>query len=215
MRTNAAEVVAHNDTSRRPHAKQDAKAKPLQIYFIRHGETEWSRLGKHTSYTDLALTPEGEAMAVRLATMLKDVDFSLVLTSPRLRARATSELAGLAQAQIEPNLAEWHYGHFEGLRSAEISQLHPEWSLWQHGAPGGETPSEVGARADQLITRLVQCTGAVALFSHGHFGRVLAARWIGQPVLMGQHFTLDPASISILGFDPHHPDRRVIRSWNS
>ena len=215
MHTNAAKAVDDINAPGQQHAKADGISTALQIYFIRHGETEWSRSGKHTSHTDLPLTQQGEVMALRLATTLKDVHFSLVLTSPRLRARATSELAGLAHAQIEPNLAEWNYGNFEGLRSAEISRSHPEWSLWQHGAPGGETPAEVGARADQLITRLLHCAGTVALFSHGHFGRVLAARWIAQPVLVGQHFTLDPASISILGFDPHHPDRRVIRSWNT
>ena len=187
----------------------------LQIYFIRHGETEWSRTGRHTSHTDLPLTLNGEAMARQLAGTLHSMHFDLVLSSPRVRARATCELAGFTQAHVEPNLAEWNYGDFEGLRSAEISQMQPEWNLWQHGAPGGETPAEVGARADQLITRLLQCTGKVALFSHGHFGRVLATRWIGQPVSVGQRFALDPASISVLGFEPHHPDRRVICRWNN
>ena len=188
---------------------------PLQIYFIRHGETEWSRSGKHTSHTDLPLTANGEAMARELATTLKNMRFELVLTSPRLRARSTCELAGFVGAQIEANLAEWNYGDYEGLRSADISKLNPEWSLWQHGSPGGETPAEVGARADELITRLRSCSGKVALFSHGHFGRVLAARWLGLPVSVGQHFAIDPASISILGFEPHHPQLRVIRLWNA
>ena len=187
----------------------------LQIYFIRHGETEWSRLGKHTSYTDLSLTANGEAMARQLAVTLKNMHFSQVLSSPRLRAYSTCELAGLPQPQIEANLAEWNYGAYEGVRSADIRLLNPEWNLWQHGSPGGETPAEVAARADQLITRLLGYTGAVALFSHGHFGRVFAARWIGQPVSLGQHFAIDAASVSILGFDPHHSQRRVIRVWNA
>ena len=196
-------------------AGKAANSAPLQIYFIRHGETEWSRAGKHTSHTDLPLTAKGEATARQLATRLKDIHFSLVLTSPRLRARATCELAGLINAQVEANLAEWNYGEFEGLRSAEISYLHPAWSLWEQGSPGGEAPADVAARADQVITRLLRCAGNVALFSHGHFGRALAARWIAQPVSVGQHFALDPASISILGFEPHHPERRVICKWNT
>ncbi len=188
---------------------------PLQVYFIRHGETEWSRSGKHTSHTDLPLTKKGEAMARQLSDTLKDIEFTQVWISPRVRARSTCELAGLEHAQVELNLMEWNYGDFEGLRSSEILQLQPDWNLWEHGSPAGETPAQVAARADTLITRILSCTGKVALFSHGHFGRVLAARWIGLPLLVGQHFALDPASISILGFEPHHPQTRVIALWNA
>jgi broad specificity phosphatase PhoE len=193
---------------------------PLQIYFIRHGETAWSLSGQHTGRTDLPLTPRGEAMARRLATTLKGITFSLVLTSPRLRARATCELAGLSgsgdeSAQTEPNLAEWDYGDYEGLRTAEIHQLHPDWDVWKDGCPGGEMPADAGERADGLIARLSDLTGNVALFSHGQFGRVLAARWIGLPVIQGQHFAIDPASTSILSFEADHPQRRVISLWNA
>jgi broad specificity phosphatase PhoE len=189
---------------------------PLQVYFMRHGETVWSLSGQHTGRTDIPLTPHGQTMASALATTLKGITFSLVLTSPRLRARATCELAGLgAGAQTEEDLAEWDYGDYEGLRSGEILVLHPGWDMWQDGCPGGEIPAAVGARADRLIARLGDLHGKVALFSHGHFGRVLAARWIGLPVAQGQHFALDPASISILSFETSHPQRRVISLWNS
>ena len=192
---------------------------PLQVYLIRHGETAWSLSGQHTGRTELPLTPHGETMARQLAPVLKGIDFSLVLTSPRLRARATCELAGLARtgddaARVEPNLAEWDYGDYEGLRTAEVHELHPGWDLWDDGCPGGEMPDDAGRRADHLIVRLTGLTGNVALFSHGQFGRVLAARWIGLPVARGQHFSLDPASISRLGFEADHPGRRVIELWN-
>jgi probable phosphoglycerate mutase len=192
----------------------------LQIYFIRHGETAWSQSGQHTGCTDLPLTPHGELMARNLAPALKDIPFSLVLTSPRLRARTTCELAGLAgsgdtRAETEPNLAEWDYGDYEGLRTTEIRQRHPDWDVWEDGCPGGEMPADTGARADVLIARLRGLAGKVALFSHGQFGRVLAARWIGLPVAAGQHFAIDPASIGILGFETDHPQRRVISLWNA
>jgi len=188
----------------------------LQIYFIRHGETAWSLTGQHTGRTDLPLTPQGQKMAEQLATTLKDVAFSLVLTSPRLRARATCQAAGLGSAaQIEPNLAEWDYGSYEGLRTTEVHMHHPGWDVWKDGCPGGEMPADVGARADRVIARLQDVSGKVALFSHGHFGRALAARWIGLPVAQGQHFTIDPASIGIFGFENGHPHRRVIVLWNT
>ena len=194
--------------------------KPLKLYLIRHGETAWSLTGQHTGRTDLPLTPHGQEMAAQLATALKDISFSLVLTSPRLRARATCAGAGLsAAAQVEPNLAEWDYGDYEGLRSAQIHESHPGWNVWEDGCPGGETPADVGGRADRLIARLhdfgAEVGGNVALFSHGQFGRALAARWIGLPVAQGQHFTIDPASISSFGFETNRPQRRVISLWNA
>jgi broad specificity phosphatase PhoE len=189
---------------------------PLQIYFIRHGETEWSLSGQHTGRTDLPLTPHGESMARALASTLKGITFSMVLTSPRLRARSTCSLAGLGDAaEVEPNLAEWDYGDYEGLRSTEIRKQHPGWDVWADGCPGGETPAIVSSRADLLINRLQGLTGKVALFSHGQFGRVLAARWIGLAGFQGQHFALDPASISIFSFEADHPQRPVISLWNS
>lgn len=189
---------------------------PLQVYFIRHGETTWSLSGRHTGRTDLPLTPHGESMARALATTLKGITFSRVWSSPRLRARTTCELAGLGTAaQTEESLAEWDYGDYEGLRTAEIRQLHLGWDIWRDGCPGGEMPASAGARADQLIARLCELSGPVALFSHGQFGRVLAARWIGLAVAEGQHFAIDPASIGILGFEADHPQRRVIALWNA
>ena len=189
---------------------------PLRIYFIRHGETAWSLTGQHTGRTDLPLTPDGEVMARGLAATFQGIEFSLVLTSPRLRARETCELAGCAAGALtEPDLAEWDYGEYEGLRTAEIHQRHPHWDVWEDGCPGGEMPADVCARADHLIARLRDLTGAVALFSHGQFGRALAARWIGLPAAQGQHFALAPASISILSFETDHPHRRVVALWNA
>ena len=190
---------------------------PLKIYFIRHGETAWSLFGQHTGRTDLPLTSHGQAMARELATALKGITFSLVLTSPRLRARTTCELAGFGAmgVQTEANLAEWDYGDYEGMRTSEIREQRPGWDVWEDGCPGGETPAGVSARADRLIARLRDVNGKVGLFSHGQFGRVLAARWIGLPVAQGQHFANAPGSISILGFETDHPDRRVISQWNA
>lgn len=189
---------------------------PLQLYFIRHGETAWSLSGRHTGRTDLPLTAHGQDMARGLARTLQGLVFTQVLTSPRLRARSTCEGAGLgAQAQIEPDLAEWDYGDYEGLRTAEIHERHPDWDIWEDGCPGGDSPAAASDRADRLIARLRDLTGKVALFSHGQFGRVLAARWIGLPVALGQHFAIDPASIGILGFEADHPHRRVIALWNA
>jgi broad specificity phosphatase PhoE len=189
---------------------------PLKIYLVRHGETAWSLSGQHTGVSDIPLTPNGEAMARMLATALQGIDFTQVLTSPRLRARQTCERAGLgANAQTEPLLAEWNYGDFEGLRTAEIVKLYPAWDIWTEGCAGGESVDNIGLRAEQVIAKLRKLSGCVILFSHGHFGRVLAARWIGLPVAQGQHFALDPASVSILGFEASHPERRVISRWNS
>ena len=189
---------------------------PLRVYFIRHGETAWSLTGQHTGRTDLPLTPRGEEMARGLATTLRDIPFSLVLTSPRLRARSTCTLAAPGAAtQVEPNLVEWDYGDYEGLSTPQIREQHPGWNLWDDGCPNGEMPADVGARADQLITRLNTLTGDVALVSHGHFGRALAARWIGLPVAQGVHFAIDPASVGILDFEVNPPHRRVIFLWNA
>ncbi len=193
---------------------------PLQVYFVRHGETAWSLSGQHTGRTDLPLTPHGEALARGLAQVLRGINFSRVLTSPRLRARRTCELAGLGgpAVQLEPDLAEWDYGVYEGLRTGEIHQQHPAWDVWNDGCPGGETPADVNDRADRLIARWVGDSGhsdTVIAFSHGQFGRALAARWMGLPVQQGQHFALGPASVSILGFESGHPHRRVIALWNA
>jgi probable phosphoglycerate mutase len=189
---------------------------PLQIYLVRHGQTAWSLTGQHTGLTDLPLTATGDAMARELAPLLGTIRFSRVLSSPRLRARTTCEAAGLGErAETVADLAEWDYGEFEGLRSTEIRQRHPGWDLWRDGCPGGESPAQIGERADRLIAQLRAMSGPVALFSHGQFGRSLAMRWIGLPVAQAQHFMLDPASISVLADDGAHPPQAVIALWNA
>ena len=188
----------------------------LQLYLIRHGETEWSLSGQHTGDTDIPLTARGEVEARELARRLRGIPFAHVLTSPRQRARRTCELAALNPApEIEPDMVEWNYGDYEGQRSAEILQARPGWSIFRDGGPNGETPAQVSDRADRLIARLRTLKGNVALFTHGHFGRVLAARWIGLPVTEGQRFQLDTASLSIFGYDRHHPEVPVIVLWNA
>lgn len=187
-----------------------------QLYLIRHGETAWSLTGQHTGRTDLPLTAHGEQLARALAPGLKAIRFSRVLTSPRLRARTTCELAGLgAAAEVEPELAEWDYGDYEGLRTSGIRDARPDWEIWRDGCPGGESPSDVSARADHFFAGLGSLGGAVALFSHGQFGRVLAARWIGLAACEGRHLAFAPARVGILGYDSDHPRRKVISLWNA
>jgi len=188
---------------------------PLRLYLIRHGETAWSLSGRHTGRTDIALTAPGEDQARGLAQRLRDIQFTHVLTSPRLRARRTSELAGIAaEAVIEPDLAEWDYGDYEGQRSVDIRKQRAGWNVFRDGCPHGEMPAQVTERADRLIARLRVLDGNVALFSHGQFGSVLAARWIGLPLADAQHFAFGPAALSILSYDPHHPEVAVIAVWN-
>ena len=187
----------------------------LQIHLVRHGETAWSLSGRHTGSTELPLTAHGEEQARALAPRLEPAAFTRILVSPYLRARQTCELAGCAAAsEMEPDLAEWNYGDYEGLRSEDICTTHPGWSVWRDGCPHGEMPAQVSARADRLIVRLCKLHGPVALFSHGQFGAALAARWIGMPVVEGQHFVLYPASLSLLGYDAAHPHQRAITLWN-
>ena len=187
-----------------------------QLYFIRHGETDWSRSGQHTGNTDIPLTANGEDEARALRPWLQQIPFTFVLTSPRQRARTTCTLAGLGgEAEIEPALSEWDYGDYEGRRSDDIRSQRPGWTVFRDGCPSGETPAVISNRADLLIARLLLMAGNVALFSHGQFGAVLAARWIGLPVIKGQHLLLGPASLSILGNNPSHPDVRMISLWNA
>lgn len=189
---------------------------PVRIYLIRHGETAWSISGQHTGRTDIALTARGEQQARRLADPLRDLLFTRVLSSSRQRAKHTCALAGFAAAaRVEPDLAEWDYGNYEGLTSAEIHDLNAGWNIFRDGCPGGESPAQVSARADYMLENLRLLDGNVALFTHGHFGRVLATRWIGMPIAGARHFALSPASLSILDYDPHHPDVAVITQWNS
>jgi len=193
-----------------------APTRRLQLHFIRHGETEWSLSGQHTSGTDIPLTARGEEQARSLRPCLRQIQFSHVFVSPRRRARHTCELAGLGQAaETEPDLAEWDYGDYEGQRSADIRLSRPHWNVFLDGCPNGEMPGDISARADRLLARLATLEGDVALFSHAHFGAVLAARWVGLPVLDGRRFPLGVASLSILAYDPNHPDVRVIGLWNA
>lgn len=186
-----------------------------RIFLIRHGETEWSLSGRHTGISDIALTENGKVQSRRLQLLLQSVSFVHVLTSPRQRARQTCALAGLAHAaEIEPDLAEWNYGTYEGSTTVEIRKAAPDWNIFCDGCPGGETAAQVSARADGLIARLSGLGGDIALFSHGQFGCVLAARWIGLAVIEAQHFALDTASLSILGPKSGHPDVSVITRWN-
>jgi broad specificity phosphatase PhoE len=188
----------------------------LRLYLVRHGQTEWSLSGQHTGSTDIPLTAHGEAEARDLIPWLRFVRFGLVLTSPRQRARQTCELVGLARkAEIEPDLAEWDYGDYEGKLSSDTRHGRPGWNIFHDGCPHGETPAEVSDRADRLIARLCMVNGNVALFSHGQFGLALAARWIGLPVAEGQHFLLGTASLNILSYNPTHPQVRVIALWNA
>ncbi len=176
-----------------------------RVFLLRHGETEWSRTGKHTGRTDIPLTPRGRALAIAAGDLLRrlrgDAPPALVLTSPRRRARDTAELAGLDIDRVEQRLAEWDYGDYEGRTTPEIRQQVPGWTVWTHPCPGGETAAQVGARADAVLAeaRAALSGGDVMLVGHGHFGRVLAARWIELPATGGVHVAMDAASWAVLG----------------
>ena len=186
------------------------------IYLIRHGETEWSLSGQHTGSTEIPLTAHGEQQARALGGHLRGIPFAAVLVSPRLRAQRTYELTGLdVPAQTDDDLAEWNYGSYEGLRSSDIEKRNPRWNLWTDGSPEGERPDEVAARADRVIGRLRASSGNLAVFSHGHFCCALAVRWIALHVSAGQHFSLAPASLSVLSVAEHHAAISVIKIWNS
>ena len=181
---------------------------------VRHGETEWSRAHRHTSSTDLPLTPLGERQAEALALVLAGRRFVAVLSSPRRRARDTAKRAGLTISAVDDDLAEWDYGDYEGVTTEEIHRDRPEWMLWTDGGPGGESPEQVEARIDRVVARLTPLVteGDVAVVGHGHALRVLAARWIGLPVAAGRLLRLDTATLSTLGFE--HASR-VITLWNA
>jgi probable phosphoglycerate mutase len=185
------------------------------IYIARHGETAWTITGQHTGLTDLPLTPQGEKNAKALGDRLKGMTFAEVLTSPLQRAKKTCALAGFGSvAEVESDLLEWDYGEYEGLRSAEIRAKRPDWQLFRDGAPGGESPAQVMARADNIWKRVRNVQGSVLLFTSGHFIRVLAARWIGlEPSVHGMSFLLSTASLSAVGYD-QDLSRPVIRLWN-
>ncbi len=182
------------------------------LWLVRHGETEWSTSGRHTGRTDIDLTPEGEAAARRLAERLRGVEFARVLSSPRLRARRTAELAGLRDVEVTEDLAEWDYGDDEGLTTPQIREGRPGWTVWTHGPRGGETAEDVRRRADRVIASARAVEGRVLAFSHGHFSRVIGARWIGLPATAGAHLELSTASISVLGWERETP---TLELWNS
>jgi probable phosphoglycerate mutase len=184
------------------------------VYLLRHGETEWTISGRHTGVTEVPLTPRGEDEARAIGERLRDISFQHVLSSPRLRARRTCELAGLGAAEIHDDLREWNYGSYEGLLTREILARQPGWKIFEDGCPGGESPEQVAARADRLLAAVRNLDGNIALFSHGHFTRVLAARWVGLPVANGQVLASSTGSISVLSFSSNGP-RPVIQLWNS
>lgn len=185
-----------------------------EVYLARHGETAWTLTDQHTGRTDIPLTARGELHARSLAQRLTGVVFARVLTSPLSRARRTCELAGFGgQAEIDAELQEWDYGQYEGQRTADIRQERPGWDLFRDGCPGGESVAAVGARADRVMARLRGVEGNVVVFSHGHFLRVLAARWLGLPAGVARHFVLSTAALSILGYE-HTRDVPALRLWN-
>ena len=185
------------------------------LYVARHGETAWSLSGQHTGVTDLPLTPNGERNARRLGERLKGMTFARVFTSPLQRAALTCELAGFgAVAETDPDLVEWNYGQYEGRCSAEILAERPDWQLFRDGCPGGESPAQVGERADRVVQHVRTVPGNVLLFSSGHFIRVLAARWLALgPGSAGRYFLLTTASLSALGYE-RKLSQPVIRLWN-
>ncbi len=183
------------------------------VVLVRHGETEWSAAGRHTGHTDVPLTVRGEEQAKAVIPLLEGRDFALVLSSPLQRAVRTAALAGLSDVEVDPDLREWDYGDYEGLTTAEIRGGRPGWFLWRDGVPNGESLNEVGARADRAIARIgkVLAEGDVAVVAHGHFLRVLGARWVGLDPSCGAHLALDTATVSSLSFEHAEP---VIRHWN-
>jgi broad specificity phosphatase PhoE len=186
---------------------------PGGLWLIRHGETEWSRDRKHTGRTDVPLTPRGERQAKALPSVLGPLRTALVLTSPRQRARRTAELAGLVPVTVDEDVSEWDYGEYEGLTTAEIRRDRPGWTIWTGDPPGGETAAQVGARADRVLTRVRDALprGDVVIVAHGHFSRVLAARWLGLGPTEGRLFALDAAAPCLLDVEHGEP---VVHRWS-
>jgi len=183
-----------------------------EIVLVRHGETEWSKAGRHTGRTNVPLTEQGRREAEAVGAALRERRFALVLTSPLARATETCRLAGLAERAVaRDDLQEWDYGEYEGRKTIDIRREHPGWTVW-NDVPGGETLAEVGARADRVLEELREATGDVAVFAHGHLLRVLAARWLGLEPGAGRLLALDPGSISVLGYER---ETAVLRSWNT
>jgi broad specificity phosphatase PhoE len=189
----------------------DRDAPASQLWLVRHGETEWSASGRHTSSTDLDLTEAGVEAARSVADKLRGTSFARVLSSPLLRARRTAELAGAGSPELVEDLHEWDYGDDEGLTTAQIRESRPGWTVWRDGPQGGETCAEVGARADRVVELVRAVDGPVLAFSHGHFSRVLGARWLGLEVTDGAHLALSTASVSVLGWERDTP---AVLHWN-
>jgi broad specificity phosphatase PhoE len=182
------------------------------VVLVRHGETEWSRTGKHTGRTDVELTDRGRAQARALGEALRGRRFELVLTSPLGRALETCRIAGLADAvQQRDELLEWDYGDYEARTTPDIREERPGWTLWRDGVPGGEAAAEVGTRVDRVIAELRPLAGDAAVFAHGHVLRVLTARWLGLEPQAGRLFALDTSTVSTLGYER---ETAVIRTWN-
>ena len=186
--------------------------RPDELWIVRHGETAWSREGRHTSRTEVPLTDSGEQAAAQLADRLGGVEFELVLTSPRQRARRTAELAGFPDAQVAEDLTEWDYGDYEGITTAQIRAQVPGWTVWSGDCPHGETAEQVGIRLDRVVARVRDHGGRVLVFGHGHASRVLACRWLGLPVADGRLLRLDTGTVSVLGYE--HETAAVAR-WNA
>ena len=184
-----------------------------KVYLLRHGETEWSLNGRHTGVTDIPLTENGRKLARQLRPILAREKFVMVLNSPLQRARDTCELAGLGTlASVDQDLMEWNYGEYEGLTTEQIRQTRPDWSVFRDGCPGGESPLQVSVRADRIVSRVRTVDGNVALFSHGHILRVLAARWISLSASYGENFLLDTATLNVLGYYRESPAFKI---WNA
>jgi probable phosphoglycerate mutase len=182
-----------------------------ELWLVRHGETEWSASGRHTSRTDVDLTPAGEAAARDVARRLPDLAWARVLTSPRLRARRTADLAGVPDAEVVEDLVEGDYGADEGRTTAEIRADRPGWTVWADGPVGGESAEGVRVRADRVVEAARSAGGPVLAFCHGHLSRVLGARWVGEPVRFGAHLRLSTAAVSVLGWERETP---VLLRWN-
>jgi broad specificity phosphatase PhoE len=186
--------------------------KDAQLWLVRHGETEWSRDGRHTSTTDLDLTENGVAVARELREKLSECTFDLVLSSPRKRALRTAGLAGFDDVEVDEDLVEWDYGDYEGVTTPTIRETVPDWTVWTHDTPGGETARQVTERLDRVVAKVRDAGERVLVFGHGHSLRALAARWIEQPVDEGRFFKLDTATVSALGYERDFP---VVLRWNS
>jgi broad specificity phosphatase PhoE len=185
----------------------------MEIVLARHGETEWSRDGRHTGRTDIPLTENGRREALQLREVLEGWSFARVLSSPLQRALETCRLAGLGdRAEITEDLVEWDYGEYEGITTAQIRESRPDWNLWRDGCPGGETAADVGRRADRVLAELEGVEGDVAVFAHGHVLRVMAARWVALPPESGALFALNTGTLSVLGYER---ETRVVRRWNA